>query len=185
MIGVEEKERIRRAYFVKHRSIRWITRNYHRSRTTVRKALRDASSPVYKRNKERVSKVLGPFKPIIYGWLEEDKTKPKKQRHTGKRIFDRLKEECGFEGAQITVYKYLEKIRPSLKDVYVPIAYEPGIEGQVDFGEAWVYVTGKLAYQGSFIMYATLLFHSQVCQCLPYRKTGGFLRWPAGGLLLF
>lgn len=38
MIGVEEKERIRRAYFVKHRSIRWITRNYHRSRTTVRKA---------------------------------------------------------------------------------------------------------------------------------------------------
>jgi len=110
----------------------------------VRKALGDASPPVYRREKERVSKVLGPFKPIIYGWLEEDKTKPRKQRHTGKRIFDRLKEECGFEGAQITVYKYLEKARPSLKDVYVPIAYEPGIEGQVDFGEAWVYVTGKL-----------------------------------------
>jgi len=107
MIGVEEKERIRRAYFVEHRSIRWITRNYHRSRTTVRKALGDASPPVYRREKEPVSKVLGPFKPIIYGWLEEDKTKPKKQRHTGKRIFDRLKEECGFEGAQITIYKYL------------------------------------------------------------------------------
>jgi len=70
--------------------------------------------------------------------------KPKKQRHTGKRIFDRLKEECEFKGAQITVYKYLEKIRPSLKDVYVPITYEPGIEGQVNFGEAWAYVAGKL-----------------------------------------
>jgi len=79
MIGVEEKERMRRAYFVEHRSIRWIARNYHRSRTTVRKALRDASPPpVYKRNKEPVSKVLGPFKPVIHRWLEEDKTKPSK-----------------------------------------------------------------------------------------------------------
>jgi len=122
MIGVEEKERIRRAYFVEHRSIRWIAKNYHFSRLTVRKALGDASPPVYKRKKEPAPKVLGPFKPIIKRWLEEDKTKPKKQHHTGKRIFDRLKEECGFKGAQITVYKYLEKIRPSLKDVYVPIA---------------------------------------------------------------
>jgi len=144
MIGVEEKERIRRAYFVEHKSIRWIARNYHFSRTTVRKALGDASPPMYKRNEEPVSKVLGPFKPVIHRWLEEDKTKPKKQHHTGKRIFDRLKGECGFKGAQITLYKYLEKIRPSLKDVYVPIAYAPGIEGQVDFGEAWAYVAGKL-----------------------------------------
>jgi len=144
MIGVEEKERIRRAYFVEHRSIRWIARNYHFSRTTVRKALADASSPIYKRKKEPVSRVLEPFKPTIKEWLEEDKTKPKKQCHTGKRIFDRLKEECGFKGAQITVYKYLEKIRPSLKDVYVPIAYDPGIEVQVDFGEALVYVAGRL-----------------------------------------
>jgi len=65
MIGVEEKERIRRAYFVEHRSIRWIARNYHFSRTTVRKALRDASPPVYKRKKKPVSKVLGAFKPSI------------------------------------------------------------------------------------------------------------------------
>ncbi len=91
MIGLEEEERIRRAYFVEHRSIRWITRNYHFSGTTVCKALGDASPAVYRREKERVSKVLGPFKPTINGWLEEDKTKPKKQRHTGKWIFDRSK----------------------------------------------------------------------------------------------
>ncbi len=91
MIGLEEKQRIRGAYFVEHRSIRWITRNYHFSGTTVCKALGDASPPVHRREKERVSKVLGPFKPIINGWLEEDKTKPKRQHHTGKRIFDRLK----------------------------------------------------------------------------------------------
>ena len=91
MIGVEEKERIRRAYFIEHRSIRWIARNYHFSRTTVRKALADASSPMYKRKKKPVSRVLEPFNPTIKEWLEEDKTEPKKQRHTGKRIFDRLK----------------------------------------------------------------------------------------------
>jgi len=59
MIGVGEKERIRKAYFIEHRSIRWIAKNCHYSRTTVRKALCDASPPVYKRNKESVSRILG------------------------------------------------------------------------------------------------------------------------------
>jgi hypothetical protein len=31
-------------------------------------------------------------------WLAEDKTPPRKQRHTAKRIFERLRDECGFDG---------------------------------------------------------------------------------------
>ena len=161
MVGVEEKERIRKAYFRNKRSKRWIAKNYHHSRPTVRKALEDASPPVYRRSKKPVSKVLGPFKPVITRWLEEDKTAPKKQRHTGKRIFDRLKEEHGYIGAQITVYKYLEKARPSLRDVYVPIAYEPGKEAQVDFAEAWAKIAGKLTQVHLFGMqlpYSTARF---------------------------
>lgn len=161
MIGVEEKERIRKARFRKGRSIRWIAKNYHHSRPAVRKALKDASAPVYKRSKEPAARVLGPFKAIIRGWLEEDKTAPKKQRHTGKRIFDRLKEECGYEGAKVTVYKYLEKVRPSLRDVYVPIAYEPGKEAQVDFAEAWAKIAGELTRVhlfGTQLPYSTARF---------------------------
>ena len=161
MVGVEEKERIRKAYFRREKSIRWIAKNYHYSRPTVRKALEDASPPVYRRSKEHAARVLGPFKPIIKGWLEQDKTAPKKQRHTGKRIFDRLEEECGYEGAKVTVYKYLEKVRPSLRDVYVPIAYEPGKEAQVDFAEAQAKIAGKLTQLHLFGMqlpYSTARF---------------------------
>ena len=161
MVGVEEKERIRRAYFINKRAVRWIARKYHHSRPTIRKALQDASPPVYHRSKEYASNVLGPFKPIINKWLEEDKTGPKKQRHTGKRIFDRLKEECGYKGAKVTVYKYLEKIRPSLRDVYVPIAYEPGREAQIDFAEAWVDIAGertKIHLLGIQLCYSTARF---------------------------
>lgn len=161
MVGVEEKERIRRAYFIAHRTIRWIAKKYHHSRSTVRKALQDASPPVYQRSKEYVSNILGPFKPIINEWLEEDKTRSKKQRHTVKRIFDRLEEECGYKGAKITVYKYLEKIRPSLRDVYVPIAYEPGREAQTDWTEAWAYIAGELTkvdLLGMQLCYSTARF---------------------------
>ena len=157
MVGVEEKERIRKARFRKGRSIRWIAKNYYHSRPTVRKALKDASPPVYKRSKEPVAWVLGFFKPIIDKWLEQDKTAPRKQHHTGKRIFDRLKEEHGYEGAQVTVYKYLEKVRPSLRDVYVPIAYEPGKEAQVDFAEAWAKIAGELT---KVHLFGTQLPHS-------------------------
>ena len=87
MIKVDEKERIRKEYFRKRKSIREIAREFQHARKTVKKALMDPYPPVYKRKTLPPEPVLGPVKPIIDRWLSEDKDGPRKQRHTARRIF--------------------------------------------------------------------------------------------------
>lgn len=76
MIQVEEKETIRRLHFIQRYSIREISKELHHSRKTVRKAIRDASAPKYHLVKDRSHPVMDPFKSIIEGWLETDKSQP-------------------------------------------------------------------------------------------------------------
>jgi len=90
MIQVDEKEKIRRLYFIKRHSIRQIAREHRYSRKTVRKAINDASVPEYHLSVPKPYPVMGPYLPIIERWLKEDKFRPKKQRHTAHRIYDRL-----------------------------------------------------------------------------------------------
>jgi transposase len=142
MVGVGEKERIRRAYFVEGKSIRWIAKHYHHGRRTVRKALRDASPPEYVRKKPPPAPVMDAVKGIVDMWLEEDKHSPRKQRHTAKRVYDRLVEEYGFTGGESTVRKYVRRVRPGYHDVYVPLAYRPGREAQADFGKVKIILAG-------------------------------------------
>ena len=87
MIQVDEKETIRRLHFIQRHSIREIARELNHSRKTVRKAIADASVPQYHLTIARQCPVMDPFKAIIEKWLEEDKSQPKKQRHTAQRIY--------------------------------------------------------------------------------------------------
>ena len=96
MIQVEEKETIRRLHFIQRHSIREISKELHHSRKTVRKAIRDGSVPKYHLDKDRPHPVMGPFEAIIEGWLEADKSQPRKQRHTAHRIYERLVKEHFF-----------------------------------------------------------------------------------------
>jgi transposase len=88
MIIVEDKEGIRRAYYIKGKSIRQIHRETGHHRRTIRKALEDGMKPEYQRRKPQAQPVMDPVKAIIDQWLEQDKTQPPKQRHTAKRIHD-------------------------------------------------------------------------------------------------
>ena len=63
---------------------------------TIRKTLDHVEPPSYCRKVDRPKRTLGPFIPIIHEILESDKSKPKKQRHTGKRVFERLCKEHGY-----------------------------------------------------------------------------------------
>jgi transposase len=125
MITVEEKEIIRREYFLNRKSIRQISRELHRSRKTIRKAIYDPGIPVYTRSKPVPKRVIGPFLGIIKLWLKEDKQRPVKQRHTARRIYERLRDEYGYTGSARTVrrevrllrgvvpkVKFLKRIRP-------------------------------------------------------------------------
>ena len=75
---------------------------------------------------------------MIDAWLEEDRRKKKKQRHTAIRIYERLRDECGFTGGVRTVTEYVSKRRKELaeeKETYVDL-HHPGGEAQVDFRTA-------------------------------------------------
>ena len=73
--------------------------------------------------------------------LEGDKVAPKKQRHTAKRIFERLREEHGFRGGYTIVKDYVRERRRRLREMYVPLSHPPG-HAQCDFGQAKAVIGG-------------------------------------------
>jgi transposase len=144
MITVEKKEQIRRAHYIEGKSIRQIRRETGYHRDTIRKTLTDGMVPEYKLERARPKPVLAPVKPIIDQWLEEDQERPRKQRHTSKRIYRRLKVEYGFQGAESTVRRYVGQRRGEMRnDVFIPLSYAPGHIAQVDFGAAEAVIGGN------------------------------------------
>lgn len=122
-------------------SKREAARRFGTDRKTVDKILEHSVPPGYRRSKPVGRPKLDPFTGIIDAILEEDKTRPKKQRHTAKRIFERLCDEYGFDGGITLVNDYVRKRRQHSQEVFVPLAHAPG-HAQVDFGEAWAVIGG-------------------------------------------
>jgi transposase len=97
--------------------------------------------PGYERKKPVARPKLGPWLGVIDQILVDDQSQPKKQRHTAKRIFDRLKTEHAFGGGYTIVKDYVRQARLRHKEVFVPLAHPPG-DAQGDFGEALVVIAG-------------------------------------------
>ena len=95
---MEVYARIRRAVQVDGMSIRQAAREFGLSRKTIRKMMQFSLPPGYERKKPVVRPKLGPWLGVIDQILVDDQTQPKKQRHTAKRIWDRLKDEHAFKG---------------------------------------------------------------------------------------
>ena len=119
---MEVYARVRRAVQVDGMSIRQAAREFGLSRKTIRKMLAYSVPPGYERKKPVLRPKLGPWLGIIDQILEDDKSQPKKQRHTAKRIRDRLKEEHGFGGGYTIVKDYVQEARLRHKEVFVPLA---------------------------------------------------------------
>ena len=135
MYAVEVYAAVRRFVFVEGKSRREAARVFGLSRDTVSKMCRFSLPPGYRRTKPVVRPKLDPFIPIIEVILLADRDAPVKQRHTAKRIFDRLREEHGYEGGYTVVKDYVRLARGRLRETFVPLAHPPG-HAQVDFGEA-------------------------------------------------
>jgi transposase len=133
MIQVDEKEKIRRLYFIKRHSIRKIAKEHHYARKTVRKAIQDASVPEYHLSAPKPYPVMGSYLPIIERWLREDKLRPKKQRHTAHRIYERLIDEHGFTGCERTVRKHVGRLRQDFTEIAIPLEFDPGTDAQGDW----------------------------------------------------
>ena len=118
-----------------------MAREFGLSRDTVRKMLQYAVPPGYQRQQPIRRPKLGPWLGVIDAILEDDKQRPVKQRHTSKRIFDRLKEEHGFTGGYTIVKDYVRGEEVCGREMFVPLTHAPG-EAQVDFGEALAVIAG-------------------------------------------
>jgi len=92
----------------------------------------------------------GPYLERIAEILEADKERPKKQRHTAKRIFERIRQE-GYTGGYTQVKKAVRERKRISREVFVPLMHRPG-EAQVDFGEALVKMNGVLRKVKFFAM---------------------------------
>ena len=133
--------RVRQAYYVENKSIRDISRTHGLHRDTIRKMLQYSAPPGYRRSRPALKPKLDPFREIINTILKEDENRPKKQRHTAKRVFDRIRDEYGYEGGYTIVKDYVREKRLRCREMFVPLSHPPG-HGQVDFGEALVVISG-------------------------------------------
>jgi transposase len=132
---VEVYARVRRAVQVEGMSIRQAAREFGLARKTIRRMLEFSLPPGYQRKKPVQRPKLGPWLGIIDQILLEDQSQPKKQRHTAKRVWDRLKVEHSFNGCYTVVKDYVRQARQRHKEVFVPLAHPAG-DAQADFGEA-------------------------------------------------
>ena len=153
MLKVDKIERIRRAYYVEGKSMRQIEREYHHSWRTIKKALASAEEGQYNLKNAREAPVLGPYKERIKELRAENEQLPGKHRLTGHRIFQLLQKE-GYQGSESGVLVYLWQLRKGKRKVkvYLPLEFEPGEDGQVDWGEAQVVLAGKQVTVQIFVL---------------------------------
>ena len=151
MYKVDLYARVRYACHVEGKSIREAARVFGLHRSTVRKMLRYSVPPGYQRSHPRSRPKLDPFTGIIDEILESDRSGPRKQRHTAKRIFERLREEHGFTGGYTIVKDYVRERRLRLREMFVPLTHPPG-HAQADFGQAAVVIGGTEQAVHFFVM---------------------------------
>jgi transposase len=148
MHNVESFERIRRAFLLEGWSVRKIAKVYHVHRRIVRKAIAGAVPPAYERDGPPKASSLTPHLAWIDEVLTKDKTQPRKQRHTARRIHERLVAERKYKGGESTVRRHVARRKRELRigqpAVYIPLAHPPGRDGQVDWGDAIVRIAGQV-----------------------------------------
>jgi transposase len=142
MLSVDHYELIRRKHLIEGLSIRAICRELGHSRKTIRKVLAYGTPPGYQRRQPVVSPVMDRVARIIDAWLEQDRQRPAKQRHTAQRIYERLRDEHGFKGSASTVRRYVSKLKTTGQEVFMPLQFDPGEEAQVDWHTGWIVVNG-------------------------------------------
>ena len=121
MKRVELYARVRHAVMIEGLSQREAARRFGIDPRTVGKMLRYSVPPGYVRARPPVRPKLGPFIGVIDRILDEDKERPKKQRHTSKRIYERLRDEYGFTGGVTIVKDYICAARQRQREMFVPL----------------------------------------------------------------
>ncbi|MGK5091735.1 IS21 family transposase [Deltaproteobacteria bacterium TL4] len=139
-------ELIRTAHRVYGKSIKQITREYGHHHSTIKKALSE-KAPKYSQRESQPRPVIEAYLDVIDNWLLSDQKVHHKQRHTARRIYDRLVKENYFQGSERTVRHWVSVRKKELGidqvETMIPLCPEVGKEAEVDWGEAFVIMEGK------------------------------------------
>lgn len=136
-------------------AIRELARRFEVHRRDVRAALASAVPPARK-VAVRAAPVMDAWKPTVDAWLAADRDAPRKQRHTARRVWQRLVAEHDAQIGESTVRRYVAQVRAAqatpLAQVNVPQTHVLGAEAEVDFGTISVYLAGVLVEVSLFVM---------------------------------
>jgi transposase len=155
---VETFEQVRRDRDREGLSIRALAARHGVHRRVVRQALASPVPPAKRSPVGRPAPKLGAYRALIDGWLEADRDAPGKQRHTARRVWQRLVAEHGAQVSERQVSRYVRQRRRALGEVgeaFVPQVHEPGVEAEVDWGQAQVVLGGQRT--------RVHLFHLRLC----------------------
>jgi transposase len=122
-------------------SERSAARHFGISRESVKKMMSFSVPPGYRRTAAIKRPKLDGFSEIIDQWLRDDIGQHRKQRHTAKRVFDRLRDEHGFTGGYTIIKDYVRDHQRRRQEMFVPLHHAPG-HAQADFGEAHAIIGG-------------------------------------------
>ena len=187
MKTVELYARVRHAVRMQGISRRAAAERFGIDPRTVAKMLKYSVPPGYVRTKPPFRPKLDAFTGVIDAILAADKDRPKKQRHTSKRIFERLRDEHGFTGGITIVKDYIAGWRQRSQEMFVPLAHPPG-HAQADFGEALAKIGGtlrKIHFLAIHLPHSDAIFvvaypaETTEAFCDGHVKAFGVLRWRA------
>ena len=153
---VELFEQIRRDRRVEALSIRELAQRHGVHRRAVRQALASPFPPPRKEYMGRACPAIDPWASVIDAWLIADQDVHRKQRHTARRVWQRLVAEHGAMVSEVTVSRYVARRRVELDlvkvEVCIPQSHEPGAEAEVDFGEFYATIGGRSVKVWMFVM---------------------------------
>ncbi len=161
--NMEQWSEIRRRVLVENESKRSVCLEYDLHWDTLTKILEHPEPPGYRQAQPRVKRKIGPFVGIIEEILKHDQTVHRKQRHTKRRILDRLRTEYGYTGGYTAVKDVVRTWQRGHQEVFVPLSHPPG-EAQVDFGRARIIHHGEEITAAMFVM--TLPYSDAIFICV-------------------
>ena len=162
---------IRHALFSENLSKRAACKRFGLNFRTIQKIAAHPLPGSYERSSPETT-VISPFLSHIEGYLSDAKSQPRKQRHTCKRIHERLCAEHGYTGSYRTVCLTVAELRTKAKTLYIPLAHPPG-QAQFDFGEATAVIGGvrqKIEYASISLPYSNVRY----VQAFPRENTETF-----------
>lgn len=176
-LPLETQEFIRRAFYVERKAIREIERETGHSRQAIRRVISNGPSSLKSTPSSpfRSSPIFEPFQARVEALIAQNDHLPRKQQYTSHRIFEIIRTE-GYQGCESRIRQHLAAWRQAHHppEVYLPLAFEPGQDAQVDWGEAVAVVGGQRQKVQFFVMHLCYSRRTYAA-CFPSQNQESFL----------